>query len=468
MIGIWPVVTLLVLLAGCGGPLPIRRINALHYGSVEVIKPRGQARALIILFSSRAGLTKADDAAAQTLARNGAFVAEVDTSAYLQRLNKSNPKCHNLVYDADGLSRLVQRDYRFPNYLTPILAGVGEGGTVAELTLTVALPSTIAGAVAIDPAPSVATMQPFCTSLATHPVPGGFSYGPAQNLNGFWTVGLTPHEPPAAQAYVTSLREAGMPVEVKTLAAGSSLGSALLALIEPHIGGVAALPLTILPVAKPSKLMAVVISGDGGWRDLDRSIAENLQRHGVPVVGWDSLRYFWTIKTPGQTADQLAQVLTTYMAKWNTPDVALVGYSFGADVMPFAYNGLPQELRSHVKLIALLGLAHRADFRILVYGWLGAPPSSDALPVLPELSKIPASLLQCYYGQGESDTLCPAEGARGVEVISTAGGHHFDGNYDALAQDILAGFKARVAAQSQFAAAGADQSPRNRPYSSTP
>jgi type IV secretory pathway VirJ component len=449
MIGVWLFVSIPVLMAGCGGPLPIRRINALHYGSVEVIKPRGRARALIILFSGRSGLIKADDAAAQTLARNGAFVAEVDTAAYLQELNKSNPKCHNVVYDADGLSRLIQREYHFPNYLTPILAGVGEGGTVAEMTLAAALPATFAGAVSIDPAPLIATMQPFCTSVAVRPVPGGFGYGPAQKLNGFWTVGLMPDVASAGHAYLTSLQEAGMPVEVSTLAANSSLGDTLLSMIEPHIGGVAALPLTILPVAKPSKLMAVVISGDGGWRDLDRSIAENLQQHGVPVVGWDSLRYFWTAKTPDETTDQLADVLTTYMAKWNTPDVALIGYSFGADVMPFAYNGLPHELRSHVKLIALLGLAHRADFRIVVYGWLGAPPSSDALSVLPELSKIPASMLQCYYGQDEEDTLCPAEGARGAEVIRTAGGHHFDGNYDALAEDILAGFKARVAARSQ-------------------
>jgi type IV secretory pathway VirJ component len=375
-------------------------------------------------------------------------VAEVDTSAYLQGLNKSNPKCQNVVSDADGLSRLIQREYHFPNYLTPILAGVGEGGTVAEMTLTAALPMTIAGAVSIDPSPSVASMQPFCTSVAAHPVPGGFSYGSAQELNGFWTVGLTPHVVPAGHTYVTSLQEAGMPVELNTLT-GASLGDTLLSLIEPHIGGIAALPVTILPVAKPLKLMAVVISGDGGWRDLDRSIAENLQQRGVPVVGWDSLRYFWTVKTPEQTADQLANVLTTYMAKWNTPDVALIGYSFGADVMPFAYNRLPQELRSHVKLLALLGLAHRADFRIVVYGWLGAPPSSDALRVLPELSKIPARLLQCYYGQDDRDTVCPSEAARGVEVVRTAGGHHFDGNYDALAEDILAGFKARAAAQPQ-------------------
>jgi type IV secretory pathway VirJ component len=96
-------------------------------------------------------------------------------------------------------------------------------------------------------------------------------------------------------------------------------------------------------------------------------------------------------------------------------------------------------------LIALLGLAHSADFRIVIYGWLGAPTSSEALPLVPELNKIPASLIQCYYGQDERDTACPTQTARGAQVIETPGGHHFDGKYDVLAADIMKGFKARAA-----------------------
>ena len=154
--------------------------------------------------------------------------------------------------------------------------------------------------------------------------------------------------------------------------------------------------------------MAILLSGDGGWRDLDKTIAEDLQQQGVPVVGLDTLRYFWSKKTPQQTADVVAALIQTFMTKWHADKVALVGYSFGADVMPFAYNLLPPSLRDHVVLISLLGLSKSADFEISVRGWLGEPPGSDALPVLPQATKIPAHLIQCFYGQDETDTACPA------------------------------------------------------------
>ncbi len=83
-------------------------------------------------------------------------------------------------------------------------------------------------------------------------------------------------------------------------------------------------------------------------------------------------------KTPQQTADVVAALIRTFMTKWHADKVALVGYSFGADVMPFAYNLLPPSLRDHVVLISLLGLSKSADFEISVRGWLGEPPGPDA------------------------------------------------------------------------------------------
>jgi type IV secretory pathway VirJ component len=75
--------------------------------------------------------------------------------------------------------------------------------------------------------------------------------------------------------------------------------------------------------------MAVVMSGDGGWRDLDKAIAENVQRDGAPVLGWDSLRYFWRRKIPQQTANDPTAVPGMSMAKWHASKVTLIGYSFG-------------------------------------------------------------------------------------------------------------------------------------------
>jgi type IV secretory pathway VirJ component len=105
------------------------------------------------------------------------------------------------------------------------------------------------------------------------------------------------------------------------------------------------------------------------------------------IAAASTLRYFCSKKTPQQTADVVAALIQTLMTKWHADKVALVGYSFGADVMPFAYNLLPPSLRDQVVLIAPLGLSKSADFEISVNGWLGEPPGPNALPVLPQANK---------------------------------------------------------------------------------
>src|SRR5262245_15972823 len=62
--------------------------------------------------------------------------------------------------------------------------------------------------------------------------------------------------------------------------------------------------------------LAVFYSGDGGWAKVDRGVAGRLAQAGVPVVGYDSLLYFWTARTPVSAAADLASVLQHYMAAW--------------------------------------------------------------------------------------------------------------------------------------------------------
>jgi type IV secretory pathway VirJ component len=96
-----------------------------------------------------------------------------------------------------------------------------------------------------------------------------------------------------------------------------------------------------------------------------------------------------------------------------------------------------------VALVSLLGFAKAADFQIRVTGWLGMPASTNALPAEPAVERMPAGLVQCFYGEEEDDTLCPALASK-QEVIRTSGGHHFGHGYDVLEQRILSGWEKRV------------------------
>lgn len=447
-----------IALVCCICAAPAHALDAGRLGSVKIVEPQGETRGVVILFSGRRKWSEADDAAAQVIAKSGALVAEVDTREYLDRLDKKNEKCHELVFDAEWLSRDFQRTRKFPRYLTPIVAGLGEGGTIAEIILDEAPAATIAGVVALDPTEGIESRRLLCSDVPATPLPHRrFRYGAPKKLHGFWAVGVTPRIDKADREYIMRLRREGAPFELHEIAANVSVGDALRSMIEPHLAklhpvavnpslppDISELPLAELPVPHPNGMMAIVLSGDGGWRDLDKTIAEDLQQHGVPVVGLDSLRYFWSKKTPEETASTVAAVMEMFMAKWHADKVALIGYSFGADVMPFVYNRLPAKLQAHVALITLLAFSKTADFQITIRGWLGEPPGPDAVASLPEADKISPQLMQCFYGSDEGDTACPALASRGVETFKRNGGHHFDGDYGALEDLILKRFKQRA------------------------
>lgn len=211
----------------------------------------------------------------------------------------------------------------------------------------------------------------------------------------------------------------------------------------PDAKGVADLPLVELPVATPNDTFAVLYSGDGGWRDLDRDVAAILQRRGLPVVGVDVLRYFWARRTPERAARDLGRIIDAYRHKWGASKVVLIGYSFGADVLPALYNRLPAAERAAVVQVSLLGFAATADFEVTAAGWL-QQQRSDALSTLPEVRRIDPRRVQCFYGVDDDEAACPQIG-NGAELIRTTGGHHFDGDYEALARHIMHGMTRRDA-----------------------
>ncbi|WGS51539.1 virulence factor family protein [Paraburkholderia sp. D15] len=382
-----------------------------RFGDVTVTQPSGPLRGFVVLYSQSSGWSAADQQSADALAKAGALTVGVDTARYAANLAATKETCHKLVGDAESLSHQLERQSQSTHYYAPIVAGTGQGATLAMQVLEQAPSNTIAGAVSVDPERTLdARFQP------------------------------CPPDP-------TVIRDK-VPGFVEKAVTGKADRARLVALLTPHLqtlptgdDDVSDLPLIELPAAHPNGLMAIVISGDGGWRDLDKTIALGLQKDGVSVVGWDSLRYFWSEQSPAQTSRDLARVMQTYGARWHAQHIALIGYSFGADVMPFAYNRLPDTLKSKVSLMSLLGFAADADFQIRVGGWLGMPASDKALKVQPELAHVPLSLMQCFYGETEKDTLCPELGKQGVEVIRTSGDHHFGRDYNALEQRILATFK---------------------------
>jgi len=71
------------------------------------------------------------------------------------------------------------------------------------------------------------------------------------------------------------------------------------------------LPLIEVPARANSArpYFALIISGDGGWAKIDKSISEKLSAGGVPVVGLNALEYFWKKREPETLARDLISVI---------------------------------------------------------------------------------------------------------------------------------------------------------------
>jgi type IV secretory pathway VirJ component len=431
---------------------PAIALDGGRYGDVRLAAPSGEIHGYVVLFSDAAGWSAADQAALDQIARSGALAVGVDLKTYVGKISGDGLGCEKLVADVELLSRQLEREFGGSDYYFPILAGLGEGGTLAAAVLSQAPGNTIAGAVSVDPNGVIHSSQPLCARSTLNEGGSGLRFEPNAALNGFWSIGVKESASADIRSFVAKSSSSPALPHIQSFA-DRGVGGILTDLIGPHLNrrvmeNVADLPLVELPAQGHSGLMAVLLSGDGGWRDLDKTIAEKLQSLGVSVVGWDSLRYFWRKKSPEKTSADLAAVIQSYGAKWQADKVALIGYSFGADILPFAYAALPQALKSRVMTISLLGLESAADWEIRVFGWLGAPPSPQATPVGPTLESIAPELVQCFYGEEEQDSYCPTLASRGAEILRTKGKHHFDGDYVELAQQIFAGFKRRVAGKS--------------------
>jgi Type IV secretory pathway, VirJ component len=187
--------------------------------------------------------------------------------------------------------------------------------------------------------------------------------------------------------------------------------------------------------ANPKDVFAVMLSGDGGWAGLDRGVAERLQARGIGVVGWDSLRYFWAERTPDAAAQDLDRVIRHYARAWNRSRVLLIGYSQGADVLPFMVNRLPAATRALVAASALVAVGADASFRVTVGNWIGVRPAGR--PVAPELDDTRLGRAVCVYGADDKDAGCPRFTTPALRKIVLPGGHHFDGDYGRVADAVL-------------------------------
>jgi type IV secretory pathway VirJ component len=205
-----------------------------------------------------------------------------------------------------------------------------------------------------------------------------------------------------------------------------------------------ALPLAVEPAAPGSRApaalsdaFAVVATGDGGLAPFVRALAAHLGQAGIPVVLFDSLRFFWTARSADEAGAALRSVVESYSARLGRRRVLLVGYSRGADALPFMASRLPAAVRERVAGIALLGPAPRVALAFHWLDWVRDADDPHALDVVAEVAKLSGVGVLCVYGLEETASACPLLAPGVAAVVARPGGHHFGGDAEAVARLVL-------------------------------
>ncbi|MFT4047952.1 MAG: AcvB/VirJ family lysyl-phosphatidylglycerol hydrolase [Solimonas sp.] len=418
------------------------------FEGVAMYAPRHQVKSFVMLFSD--GAWDAQDVEmAKQLTERGALVAGIDTARLAATLDALPDKCLYTSGDVENLSRFVQAYYKVPGYFPPILIGEGSGAPLAYLLDAQAAGGKLTGVITLGFCPLTGLKKPFCEGENVRYAWPRTKTGlllPAKDLDAPWTWIDADVGPKACKVRIDpKFPDIDNGRRIITAAHNRQelfLQSydALAAKLAPLAGAalptsLSDLPLIEIPNSAPGDAFAVLWSGDGGWAGLDKDVAEALKEHGIPVVGIDSLRYFWNEKTPASLARDMDRVIRYYAHQWKRDKVLLIGYSQGANILPFAMNRMPSTTRDMVAVTAMMGLSEKADFEFHVTNWVGS--SDDGLPIQPEVQKMDGGNPLCVYGDKEDDTLCPDLDPKKVKLVKLPGGHHFDGNYDHLARIIL-------------------------------
>jgi type IV secretory pathway VirJ component len=431
-----------------------------------VYMPPGRPTSFAMFLSGDEGWAPAADEMARQLVQRGAMVAGIDLAKLKSNLEADSDQCVFPDGDLENLSHFVQAYYHTPSYLAPILVGYASGATFAYAMLGQAPRNTFAAALTLGFCPSLILEKPLCkgSGLEFHKSTHGrgVDFLPIKNLGNPWVAlqGENDQSCPLGVTgeFVSQVRGAALVVLPKvghdfasparwvpqyaaaydklatqnptTRVAPPPAGLSDLPVIE-----ISAQPFTASTGAARPDAFAIFMSGDGGWAGLDQDVAGALAATGIPVVGLDSLRYYWTARSPDGLAADTDRLIRYYLAHFDKQRVLLIGYSQGADVLPFAVNRLPAATRAHVGLTAVMGMSEHALFEFHLSSWVSDDNSGPA--TLPEINRITGIPVLCIYGEDEKDSLCPKLDPKKFKVVKLKGGHHFDGDYTGLAREII-------------------------------
>ncbi|MGZ4989293.1 MAG: virulence factor family protein [Methylobacter sp.] len=403
-----------------------------NFGDIAVAQPLWNSQGLALVFADTQKFPAI--ALGRRLAATGVAAVVVDTAQFFKGFNAESGQCLDDQRVAASIDSLL-KELPLSSATHLIIAGIGEGALIPFIN---AQSPSKHGVTNLSIGFSVTLPKELilCPPLLSHYHNQEHILVSSPSLEGNWRSVWTDQPANETAVFIKSLGN----IDTRIAAYDTPLDTVLVDELNTSLGNVnqasPSMPVVEVPVTKPGDNVTIFYSGDGGWRDLDRTVAGEMAAMNYPVVGVDVLRYFWERKTPEQAAADLATTMAYYRKSWGVKSFVLAGYSFGADILPAIYNRLSPQDKDSVRLLVLIALANNADFEIHVSGWLGQISNGHSLA--PELAQMPKNKILCIYGKEEkSETACTKLLNSEANILELSGGHHFDQDYPKLTKKIL-------------------------------
>ncbi len=186
--------------------------------------------------------------------------------------------------------------------------------------------------------------------------------------------------------------------------------------------------------------MVFYLSGDGGLNGFSTDLCSAINKSGYTISALDVRSYFWKQKTPAESAAAVAGFLRAALQNRPQAKLILVGYSFGADVLPFIAMRLPDDLKARLLQMVLISPSATTDFEVHLAD-IFAAAKKKAMDVPAELNKIGFVKTALLFGTDEDDFPLKRLTGSNHTVAFLPGGHHFDGDVTALSTLLLKYFR---------------------------
>jgi len=184
------------------------------------------------------------------------------------------------------------------------------------------------------------------------------------------------------------------------------------------------------------KPLVFYLSGDGGLNKFSNSLCDGINKKGYEVMELNSKSYFWDKKTPEQTAIDINNYLVKKISGRKNQQIVMIGYSFGADVLPFILSRLPKDIHDKILASFLMASSGSTDFEIHWADIFGGNAKRD-MDVVSEINKLVDDKIVIISSSDDRHLEANKITLRRYTHEILPGGHHFDGDTDEIIKVIL-------------------------------